>query len=261
MVTKAPFIALILLPSISGVPVARAQVGPSRFSQTELSIDSRPDLIVGRESQIRNQTAGYSVTIDDRIVVKRSLHLLQFTKLEREFVNRVDLSHFGDFLQSAEYQEFGNPVWRIHPAHLISLASLDGDRFTKENYTFKFKGYAKWNGKQCMLYRVRANPNARSLGQAPFLDGSIWVDISDFTIIHFQGHYDPSSRLVFPLTESFWFAFEFSRVEIAPQVWVLGQLTVTNGGRNRDPDFPEFEADITFRNFTRQQVLYGALPR
>jgi len=182
-------------------------------------MDANIDRIFYREAQVGENLRQYTPMVETYI---QNLHtdkeLGKVPTSDKYFLGRMELSN-GITQKSFEKQrrlpsrvlDRINNFYRMAyvPTGFMQLVLLQNG-FTRDNYDLKFLRREFLGDVRCLVFDAVPKPKLKG---SHFI-GRIWVEDQDYTIVRFNGTYEPQSRM------KYYFHFDSWRLNVKPGEWL-----------------------------------------
>ncbi|MBV9610006.1 MAG: M48 family metalloprotease, partial [Acidobacteria bacterium] len=212
----AVLVASLTLPALAGTEqtVPRPAVGtPSGTA------DATVDRIFYREAQVGENLRQYSPMVETYIQnLQSDKELGKTPKSDKYFLGRMELTN-GITQKNFEKQprlpmrvlDRLNNFYRMSyvPTGFMELVLLQNG-FTRDNYDLKFLRREFLGDVRCLVFDAVPKPKLKG---THFI-GRIWVEDQDYTIVRFNGTYEPQTRM------KYYFHFDSWRLNVKPGEWL-----------------------------------------
>jgi hypothetical protein len=182
-------------------------------------MDANIDRVFYREAQVGENLRQYTPMVETYI---QNLHtdkeLGKAPASDKYFLGRMELSN-GITQKSFEKQrrlpsrvlDRINNFYRMAyvPTGFMQLVLLQNG-FTRDNYDLKFLRREFLGDVRCLVFDAVPKPKLKG---SHFI-GRIWVEDQDYTIVRFNGTYEPRSRM------KYYFHFDSWRLNVKPGEWL-----------------------------------------
>jgi hypothetical protein len=145
-------------------------------------------------------------------------------------------------------------AWSFETNGFLEMAILDPDDFDVSHYEFTFLRNEWFGEADCTVFQIKPRPGFGSVkkksrrqkdSKPRNFHGTVWLRTSDGAIVRFQGAFYPLHQTqLLPLSETFTFAFDSTRIETEPGVWKPDKIHIklTKG----DWIEPSFAAELRY---------------
>ena len=216
---KAFLLAVVML-SASAV-VAGDKVAPNvNATQAQQQNDATADRIFYREAKFVQDLKQYTPLVETYIQnLKPDTDLGQVPSSDKYFIGRLvmkngieDVSFQKDshrFLPQRLLEKL-NSFYKMNYVPLGFMEMVYIGAFDKQNYDLKYLHQEFLGDVRTLVFDVAPKPKVKG----PHFIGRIWVEDQDYTIVRFNGTYQPQRTL------NYFFHFDTWRINVRPGIWV-----------------------------------------
>jgi len=245
---------------ISGKPEhsARPDVSrsPGAASKSPTELDKVIDRIIRREQNEMAAFALFKPIVETYIQqLKPNRDFGTIPDMDSYFIGQADFSNeikIHSMLKGRgllyEMTPFPTKEWAWDPRGFAQMIYIDRRDFDREHYDFRYAGEDFLGAVRCLMFDISPKRHA----EKGHFKGRIWVEDHDYTIVRFNGAYQPE-RVDF--RGKFVIHFDSWRMNIQPDLWLPAYVFIE--GVNRNPGgLPKFKAQSRFWGYSPKAAIH-----